>query len=262
MKARAKTISKWILRGFLFLFLIEGLHITALAFPFPLFSHKGSFAEFTVYSRNPIPEGFEQTIDDTRSRVAAMDHTHPGANIRVYLCDSQEFYSVFTFLVRKGSNSLGFGLSIFDNIYLNETKIRRMAEQNNAGIRNSRFEGNYAEVIAHEIAHFNLVDELGYRAAMRVPFWKAEGYAEYQANIAAVRTDPEYDFLDRIALLRDSRFWAGNESARCLFEWHLLVEYLIDVEEYDLYGLIDEVVTEPSARARMFAWYGEQRSSG
>jgi hypothetical protein len=258
---RVWSVGKWILRVLILLILLEGLHITAVAFPFPLFPHKTRFDEFTVYSRKPLPENFAHVIDDARMRISAMEHAQPGAKIRIYLCDTEKLYSFFGFLTRRGSNSFAIGLSIFDNMYLNETKIRRAANSN-GWIRHSRFEGNYAEVIAHEIAHFNVVDELGYRAAMRMPVWKGEGYAEYQANLGTTRTDPSYDFMARIALLHDGMFWGGNSQARSLFEWHLLVEYLAEVEGHALTDLIDESLTEESARASMLAWHGAQRSAG
>lgn len=259
MSTRTRSIGKWVLLAMLLLVALEGIHISILAHPFVLFSHKERFGEFTVYSRNPIPEGFAQTTDDVRSRIAAMEYAHQGNDIRIYLCDTQRFYSFFTFLVRKSSKSLGFGLSVFDNMYLNETRIRLFADRNHAGIRHSRFEGNYGEIIAHEIAHFNVVDELGYRAAIRLPFWMSEGYAEHQANVASVAADAGYDFRDRIAVLQRGGIWSANPIARDLFEWHVLVEYLIDVEGYGLRDLIDEETRLDATRMRMLAWYDRQR---
>jgi hypothetical protein len=261
MPGRIRRVGKWILRGLIFGILLEGLHITAVAVPFPVFRHKTRFDEFTVYSRKPLPENFAHVIDDARLRVEAMEHAHPGAKIRVYLCDTEKLYSFFAFLIRRSSDSFAIGLSIFDNMYLNETKIRNAANSD-GWIRHSRFEGNYAEVIAHEIVHFNIVDKSGYRAAMRMPVWKGEGYAEYQANLAATRADSSYDFTERIALLRNGLFWGGNSQARSLFEWHLLVEYLAEIEGYVLTDLIDEGVTEESARASMLAWYEAQGPAG
>jgi hypothetical protein len=49
-----------------------------------------------------------------------------------------------------------------------------------------------AEVIAHEIAHFNSVHALGFRSHLRQPVWKSEGWAEYQANLAPIRADPDW----------------------------------------------------------------------
>lgn len=261
MRHGFRNLGKWALRGLVLLILLEGLHIAAVAIPSPLFPHKAQFDEFTVCSRNRIPDDFGQIIADVRMRIEAMEHAHPGAKIRIYLCDTEKLYSFFAFLTRRSSNSFAIGLSIFDNMYLNETKIRNAAKSS-GWIQHSRFEGNYSEVIAHEIAHFNVVDQLGYRTAVRIPVWKSEGYAEHQANLGATRADPSYDFTERIALLHNDRFWAGNERARTLFEWHLLVEYLANVEGFALADLLDAGVTEESARASMLVWYNTRRSTG
>jgi hypothetical protein len=96
---------------------------------------------------------------------------------------------------------------------------------------------------------------------MKMPFWKSEGYAEYQANIAPTRADSLYVFTDRIDLLMNTAFWGGDESiARRLFEQHVLVEFLAEEKGYGLEELYDDSVTETSARQEMLAWYEERRS--
>ena len=155
---------------------------------------------------------------------------------------------------------MALGLSVFGNVFVNEQKVRRVAAHNVRGIRHSRFEGDFGEVIAHEIAHFNVVNALGFREAINMPVWKSEGYAEYQANLAPTRADSTYEFTERIDLLQDVAFWGGEDSiARRLFEWHLLVEYLGEVKGVGLIDLADEAVTEAAVRREMLGWYQEQR---
>jgi hypothetical protein len=257
MPRRIRFALKWLLRGLIVLILLEGLHVATVAYPRPLFPHSESFGEFTVFSRNPITEDFRGIAADARLRIQAMEHAHPGAEISIFLCDTEKLYSFFAFLTRRGADSYAIGLSIFDNMYLNETKIRRAAARRGR-IRHSRFEGNFAEVIAHEVAHFNIVDEFGYRTAVSLPVWKSEGYAEYQANLAATRADSSYKFGDRITLLRDDSFWGGSRQARAFFEWQLFIEYLADVRGYSLEDIISEKVTEETTGESMYAWYRSQ----
>ena len=134
---------------------------------------------------------------------------------------------------------------------------------NFAGIRHSRYEGNLAEVIAHEIAHFNVVERLGYRAAIDVPMWKSEGYAEHQANLATIRADTSYSFVERIDLLQNIEFWGAVDSmGRLLFESHLLVEFLADHQGIGLEELYDPATTEGAARDAMLRWYERERQAG
>lgn len=255
-----RTLGKWTLRGLALLFIMGAVYVAVLAFPRPLFAHKHSLDEFTIYSNKTEQHEYEQVVNEVRARIASMEHPRPGVGCRIFVCDDQRLYSFFAKLTRRAPNSFAFCLSVFGNIYINEPKVRRMAAQNYGKIRHSRFEGNFAEVIAHEIAHFNVVKELGYRAAIATPFWKSEGYAEYQANVATTQADSAYVFTNRIDLLMNDAFWGrGDSVARRLFEWHVLVEYLADVKGYGLNQLIDESVTEASARKEMLAWYEEQR---
>jgi len=250
-----RTIAKWALRAFIVLLILVALDVTILAFPQPLFDHKQRYGEFTIYSSEPFPEGFDQAAGDLRARIAAMEYARPGTDYRIFICGDERLYSLFAFLTRLGSDSLAIGVSYFGNVYLNETKVRRFAANNPLGIRHSRFEGNVPEVIAHEIAHFNIVRRLGYRAAVGMPVWKSEGYAEYQANLAATRADDTYLFADRIDLLMDDYAWGSGPSiARRMFEWHLLVEFLAEIKGYGLEELVDPAVTEASAREEMLAW--------
>lgn len=263
MRQRYRTFGKWTLRGFISLVLLGALYIATLAVPYPLFSHTDRFGEFTVYSNQPLPADFENTVGEARERVAGMDHTQPDAEYRVFICDDERLYSLFTTLTRRSSNSMALGLAVFGNIFINEPKVTRVATLNHAGIRHSRFEGDLAEVIAHEIAHFNVMDRLGFRSAVRLAEWKSEGYAEYQANLAPSRADNSYDLADRVGILLDDSIWGYGESyGRRLFAWHVLVEFLAEVKGLDLIELVDERVTEAYAREELLAWYEEQRSAG
>jgi hypothetical protein len=255
-----RTLGKWTLRVVVLLLLVVALYVAFLAYPAPLFAHKQTFGEFTVHSGRPLPDDFARTIEDARERIAAMAHASPGEKCRVFICDTERLYSVFARLTRRAPNSLAIGLSVLGNMYLNEPKIQRFAAAGPGVIRHSRYEGNVAEVIAHEIAHFNMVGKLGYRRAMGLPFWKSEGYAEYQANLASTRDDGTYDFVKRIDLLLDDSFWGyGGSVARTLYEWHVLVEFLGDVKGIGLEGLEDPAITESSTRREMLAWYNQRR---
>ncbi len=262
MRRWHRTVGKWTLRGLLLLLFLAAFYIAAVAFPYPLFTHKHRCDEFTIYSNQPLPDEVEQVIEGVRARIGAMEYARPGAECRVFICGNQRLYSLFAFLTRRSSNSLGIGLSLIGNIYLNEPKIRRNAAHNYGGIRHSRFEGDFAEAIAHEIAHFNVVKRLGFRTAIDLPFWKGEGYAEYQANLATTRGDSSYVFIDRIDLLLNDAIWGHYEPiARRLFECHLLVEFLAEVKRFGLNDLVDETVTETFAREEMFTWYEERRGT-
>ena len=124
--------------------------------------------------------------------------------------------------------------------------------------------GRYAffAFLAHEIAHFNSVRALGFRAHLGQPLWKSEGWAEYQANLSAIRADPDYDLAHRVDLLLDGSHWGGRGgAARFQWESQLLVEFLGEVKGYGLEDLVKDEVTQSSTREQMMAWYRNARDS-
>jgi hypothetical protein len=87
--------------------------------------------------------------------------------------------------------------------------------------------------------------------------WKSEGYADYSANLASAAADPDYHFRSRVELLLDDEAWQSPTGFvdRRHFRWHVLVEYLCATEGLTFPDLIDENITEASARADMMAWF-------
>lgn len=251
-----RRIARWSLGAGLVVLILVSAVVLILAFPQPLFAHKQIYGEFSVYSDAPISSDFEAVAENLRYRVAAMENARPGASCRVFICGNEKLYSLFAFLTRRTSNSLAIGITAFGNVYLNKAKIDRFAAQNFRSIRHCRYEGNYAEVIAHEIAHFNVVKTLGYKKALGMPVWKSEGYAEYQANVAAASADSTYALADRFELLEDDASWSRTAPiARQFFEWHVLVEFLGEVRGIGLTELAEETLTHSAARRDMDSWF-------
>lgn len=234
---------------------LSGAYVALLSFPGPLFGHHGKYGSYRLYSDEPLPENIEQIVTDLDRRLRGMEHGPPDAGQRIYLCNPKK-YDFFALLLRKNSESLAIGLSAANETFVSLERVRLFAAANRGVLRHTRFEGNLAEVVAHEVAHFNSVHALGYRAHLRQPVWKSEGWAEYQANLAAIRSDPDYDLGRRIDVLLDDGYWGGRHgAARFFWESQLLVEFLGEREGYGLDDLVREEVTESSARSRMMAWY-------
>jgi len=230
--------------------------------PGVLFPWKAAYPGFRVYSDAPLPPDIEVVLQDVRRRMAAMEGDSPQTEYKVYLCSKPERYALLARLTRRSSDSLAICLTAPGNIFVSLPRVSLFAERNRGVIRHSRFEGNLAEVIAHEIAHFRSGELLGLRAHLRLPAWKSEGWAEYQANLAAVRADGGYDLARRIDLLFDDSYWRENETARGLYEWQMLVEYLGEVEGLRLEQLADARLRVHEARERMLRWRGAAGQSG
>jgi hypothetical protein len=255
VKPKLRTIAKWTSRLFVVLLAVVIAYVTILAFPAPLFAHQQRYGSYRVYSDEPISSDFARVIEELDTRVRAMEHPPPGASQRIYLCGPGKF-AFFATLLRKGSEALAIGLSVANETFVSTERVRLFADRNQGLLRHTRFEGNLAEAVAHEIAHFNSVRALGYRAHLRQPLWKSEGWAEYQANLATIRTDPAYDLRRRIEILEDNSYWGGRHGvARDLWESQLLVEFLGEVMGYRLSDIVRDDVTIAATREQMMQWY-------
>ena len=250
-----RRVRKWSVRLLLVLLAVILLYVGTLALPSPLFAHAARFGGYRVYSDEPIPADLEQVVEDVAWRIDAMEHASAPSPPRVYLCHNPKLYAFFAFLTRKSEKSLAIGLYVANETFVSVSRVREFAALNRGVLRHTRFEGNLAEVIAHEISHFNSARALGFRAHMRQPIWKSEGWAEYQANVAAIHADPAYSLHERIEMLLEEDRWSGNAVAQDLWEWQILVEFLGEVKGYHLVDLVREDVTSSSAREQMMDWY-------
>ncbi len=255
MSPALRRIAKWTARLFLLLLAVGLVYVAILVYPSPLFAHRQTFDTYRVFSDEPISGDVESWIDELDERIRGMEHAPPEASQRIYLCEPRK-YAFFASLARMNPESLAIGLSVANETFVNLERVQLFADRNQGVFRHTRFEGNMAEVVAHEIAHFNSVHALGYRTHLRQPLWKSEGWAEYQANLAMIRSDPEYDLRRRIDLLLDDRYWGvGGGVARSLWESQLLVEFLGEVKGLRLQDLSDDERTETSIREQMMGWY-------
>ena len=256
MRNTRHSIRKWTLGFLLAAAVLAAFYLGTLFYPTPLFAHADRIGRYRLYSDEPIPAGMSAVIEDLDRRVATMEHTASGGSHRVYLCNSPRRYALFAFLTRRSAGSLAIGLALFDETFVSMARLRRFAQANQGVLRHTRFEGDLAEVVAHEIAHSNSLRALGLRRHRALPLWKSEGWAEYQANLAAIRADPAYDLHARIDQLLDDGFWAGiPAAARRMWEEQLLVEFLGEVKGYRLADLARDDVTDAAARHEMLAWH-------
>jgi len=254
-----RRILTWSFRALLALLALACLYLTVLLYPGPLFAHEADFGAYHVYSDRPMPADVDQIVEDTARRIQAMEHAPPDGTQRVYLCNSPSRYAFFASLTRKTPDSLAIGLSIANETFVSMSRVRLFAATNHGVLRHTRFEGSLSEVIAHEIAHFNSAKALGYRAHLAQPVWKSEGWAEYQANIAFIRADPDYNLARRIDVLLDDEYWGGPPGiAREMWKWQLLVEFLGEIEHFNLEDLVSAEVTEVSATRQMMRWHARQ----
>lgn len=254
-KGKSASPWRWAVGVLFVLLAMVALYVAVLVYPTPLFVHHQRTGGFRVYSDRAPSVDVDEFVAEVAERLAAIEHEPGSKTYKVYLCHSLRRYSFFARLARRTPSSQAIGLSVPGNIFVSMPRLAQLAANQGGLFAHSRFEGSLAFAIAHEIAHFGVIDSLGPDASRSLPAWKSEGWTDYQASLAGIRRDPDYDLVQRIDLLNDPSHWQNPRlRAHRFYAWQLLVEYLAEERSYRLEDLSRPSVTEAETRAQMRAW--------
>jgi len=264
VKRNARKLGKWSLWVLGVVAVLVTLYISVFFFPYPLFPNHAEFDGFSVYSDREILDDFSAVIEDARRRITAMELDHAGSTFRIFLCHSQRKFVTLNKLAGKRYVGQALVISAAGNAFFSAHGIEEVRRRTGGRPAHSRLEGSWSAAIAHEVAHRLVFSEVGYRRARRIPVWKSEGYADYEANLASAASDPDYDFRSRIQFLLDDDNWRPpvRPFDRRHFRWHLLVEYLCSVRGFGFSNLLDDEVTEARAWNEMREWYSARPADG
>lgn len=257
MNRTIRTIGKWGLRLFLVVCFIEVLHITTLAFPYPLFLHKLEIDTLTMYSDQQIDSSMTDVLRDVQLRIEEIQIREPGQQHRIFLCQNQKLYSFISFLARMHPAAQGVMLSLFDNLFISQPNIDRVRGRNIYNFKHSHMDGNMAQVISHEIVHGCIKNQIGWWAQHSAPRWKQEGYCEYASTIAHARNDSMYDFPWRVKKLLENRHPDIPAHSMFYYQSQMLIEYLSEIEGMRFTEIMDEGITEQETLDKLRRWYGK-----
>lgn len=249
-------VLKWLGRALAVLVLILAVPISALAFPYPFFSHSEEFGHCVVYSDEEFAAGFDEVMKDVNKRLESVEVLPEGGANRVFLCRSQKLFSVFARLSRVNPNVQGFNLSLLGNTFVSVPRVDYVRATYGPYPPYGMREGDIAHVIAHEVIHDLSQNEIGFIMYYRLPVWKREGYAEYGAVASKIREDEGPGLRQRIpVLLNDGNWGGGRDPAREYYESELLVEYLIEIEGRTFEEIMSAEITRDDAHKKMMNWY-------
>ncbi len=232
-----------------------GIAVGLLAFPQLLMSNKAEAGSVVVYYDGEADPTFQQVADDTDHRLRAGGFGNPDSPERIFVFRDQGLYSLFARLARVPTQAQGFGLSILGATYVSAPRVEALGERTGRGPKYSVWEGNLSHTMAHEVAHLIMADSIGRSTWRALPRWKQEGFPEYVANIGLIREDSAASLPQRIEILLDDGQWLGPRSwDRIHFEAGLLVEFLLEVRDYDLVAVLPDRVAREDTYAAMLEW--------
>ncbi len=143
-----------------------------LAFPEPLFAHRIEEGPFLVYSRKPVQHALvAPRLRNAEERLRRSEIHRSGATHRVFVTGSKSLYRLLNGPYHEAiARNVELGNAIF------------LPDLDGEGASVVHFDGRRApldEILAHEAIHTFVQHRLGAVRAMRLPFWKKEGYAQY-----------------------------------------------------------------------------------
>jgi hypothetical protein len=151
---------------------VVGLYGLLLAFPEPLFGYRLDEHPFIVYSRAPISHGAVATeLREAGRRLGQSEIRRHGPRHRVFVTGSPFLYRLLN-----GPYTGGMAR----NVELTHAILLPKLEAEKGLV--VHFDGRtaaLAEILAHEATHTFVQERVGFLRALRLPFWKKEGYAEY-----------------------------------------------------------------------------------
>jgi len=225
---RAARAKSKLYRTARFLFLsFAAAYFLLLIYPQILFAHEVSYKNFTVYSRQPIDANVNVVLDKVEVRLASSPLYSTDVKPKIFLTNSQRFYSMLSLYISWNSFARGYALLPTSNVFVNETDVGQDLVFRQLATFNQR---SLSGVLSHEVTHLLIKKRYGYVKNVTLPEWKREGYCEYVSG----GTTLDYE--------TGARMWKANPqngTGYQYFKYYLMVKYLLENENLT----VDELFT-------------------
>lgn len=221
----------------------ELFHNWILIHPAACFEHHTVYGVFKISSNQPIDVETMQIFDEVSFRLAdILDFKEE--SYKVFICRDLDTYRRFAQKAGKPVKTQGFNLQPLNHIFINMPFINEIKAQNSEGHRYSILEGNPAHILAHEICHQLIAEEIGFFRMRRTEAWKLEGYCEYAAAKRLREKDSTYDFAAFANAYFSGRYDHIAPGRRFYIRSRLLTEYFLDYEDRSFEELMATSLTE------------------
>lgn len=226
-----KRVLKYSFLGALVLFIIVSGYLLVtnwiLLNPNEKFPYHFEYKEFTIRSDEPIEKYIKQKLDSVSWRLASV-LDYENNRYQIYLCYSPKTYEIFSKKVGKPQKTQGFNLQPLNHIFINVSFVQEMKSRNNVGFKYHVLEGNLSHIIAHEICHQLIAEQIGFLRMRKIDSWKLEGFCEYSASKRVKENDSSYRFSESVANYFNGRFDSISSGRRFYIESMMITEYYLD----------------------------------
>ncbi len=243
--------------GFLVLILIsiELIHFSILATPQKMFSYSLDLGRLKIYSDIHISLDLIQKIIDADERVSQSELYDSSLYANIFICSDPSLYAIFPILTGMSTISSGLTITVVNNVFLNLTRINLLESGSHLRISYSHLNGDFSQILAHELTHQLITDKIGFWEARKFPRWKAEGYCEYNSTIAKIRKDSSYNFAERCSDYFDYGLYGVNKHSKFYYKSQLMVEYLFEVEGISFTEFSSQKINSNNTYTSLKKWY-------
>ncbi|MFQ5453287.1 MAG: hypothetical protein ACE5D6_03775 [Candidatus Zixiibacteriota bacterium] len=224
-----------------------------------MFPYKAEFDKVVIYSDVDITQKLNDIIPDVNLRLKEVDFLVSGKKSKIFICYNQKLFNFYARLAFQYPKIQGFVISFLNNFYLSNENIQHCGIISRGLPRYVKRQGNLGHVLAHELVHKYIYNNLGFWTNRKLPFWKNEGYAEYGAHIYHIKNDSTISLVSRIEELLNYRIWMNHDKiVKDTYQWELMIEYLTELQGYDFSDIMHDSVTLDKTYSEMIQWYGNQ----
>ena len=243
--------------GIILITLIVGIliDVSILANPRNLFDYELQYGRYSIYSDKPIPADLLNVLDDVENRISILEIFQDDFAPNLFICNDEELYSIFTFLAGLNSDSQGMIISLFNNSFINKAKVDLLKYYNDSRIKHSHLTGDIAHTISHELVHNLIADHFGFWGNRKLARWKVEGYCEYGSTSQKIRSENLDDLKFRTKILFEDDLFGASEHSKFYYKSQLLVEYLMEFENFTVNKLFDKSYLYYEADKSFMSWY-------
>lgn len=212
--------------GLYIIIILAAVFIVFILFPnLSFYRHHVSYKQFSIYADVEINNAIYNILDEVEVKLKNSEIYDSKLTFKIFISSDFKPYSIFS---PSQKNAFAAAYPIINNIFISKTDIENNLVQRNANEDNER---TLSSVIAHEITHILIEEEIGIKANSKLETWKKEGYCEYISGESRLNLKKGINKVYN----RSNSF----SPAFSYLKFRLLVTYLLDVKDYTFHSLIE-----------------------
>lgn len=238
--------------------LTQSWYYAPIFYPQRYFAHRTNHANLELHS-NFAPALAAGELAWVHGIISAHPFFDETATYRIFLCETIDEYARFVSLMGLPENSQGQNIQPLGHVFISVESIARTRQGYGEAFESALLEGSVTHIMLHELTHTLVNQHIGYWQSRSLPFWISEGYAEYVAGQAQIKTDSGDLLTSRLRHFMQVKQDIPRIRRAYLLSG-LLVEYLLDIERLDVEQLLSTPMLRQEALKRLNSWHNRRAS--